>query len=209
MRLIVAAMDSEVTSLIERFVQLEVEPFKLYQGKISGFDYLLVVTGVGKTNAAAGLSYALSKHPNMEIIINLGIVGGYLVELHEAYLVESAMYHDVDVTIFNYKFGQIPGQPEIFLSDINELSSKLNLKTMRLMTGDSFQTSKIDDKPYIIDMEGASLFHVANRFKKPIISLKIVSDVIESKHQLETYTRSEQTLDEKLYQILLKLLEVI
>jgi adenosylhomocysteine nucleosidase len=49
-----------------------------------------------------------------------------------------------------------------------------------LYTGDQFITEKMPFEG-VVDMEGAALYQVAYVYKKPMISIKIISDVIGKK----------------------------
>ena len=157
-------------------------------------DEMLLVTGVGKVNAARALTEALVKYP-IDVIINLGFAGASgQYDVFDVVLIEEARYHDVDLTMFNYEKGQIPGYPTTFKSDkhlISVLKKKLQtLKFGVLMTGDYFMTSH-HDQSLIYDMEGASLFHVAYYYQKPMLSLKVVSDIVGSKDHLNAYKTFE------------------
>ena len=58
-------------------------------------------------------------------------------------------------------------------------------------------------------MEGASLYQVAYRFNKPIISFKLVSDLIENEDQKSQYEKTTINMPEILKINLINLLEVI
>lgn len=155
---------------------------------------MLIITGVGKVNAARALTEALVKYP-IDIIINLGFAGASGdYDVCDVVLIEEARYHDVDLTMFNYEKGQIPGYPASYTSDKHLISIvKKKLQTLKLgvlMTGDYFMTSHYDQS-LIYDMEGASLFHVAHYYQKPMLSLKVISDIVGSKDHLKAYKAFE------------------
>ncbi len=204
MILIVAAMVSEVESIIPSLTQTEKDPFMTYEGKISTHQVCLIVTGIGKVNAAAGLTYMLGKQ-TFNQIINVGLAGGYLLNKGESVLVARSTYHDFDLTFFDYEKGQVPHYPTWFEPNYLDLNYK-EFKQTPLYTGDYFSTSVIAQTPYVADMEGNAFFQVAHRFNIPLASLKVVSDVIGSTEQLETYQASEMSFQDKLRDALLKLL---
>lgn len=169
--------------------------------KLDKMHHDLIVTGVGKVNAALKLTEYLSKH-KVDKIINLGFAGGnkaYMV--NDVVLVEEAAYHDFDLTMFGYEKGQVPGYPTRFKPDQDlydkALVSFKKAKTGKLFTGDRFMTSEIDEHA-VFDMEGASLFHVAHYFNVPMLSVKLVSDVIGANKHIEAYKAFEQTKGSKL-----------
>jgi adenosylhomocysteine nucleosidase len=156
----------------------------------------VLVTGVGKVNAAMKLTEYLSNH-RVDRIVNIGFAGGNIsYKVNDVVIINKAIYHDFDLTLFGYKKGQVPGFPEIFESDINmfkAIKNKLDYaKEGFLFTGDYFMTTPVK-KPAVFDMEGASFFQVAYHFNVPMISVKLISDVIGMKDHYENYKAFEQT----------------
>ncbi len=158
---------------------------------------------------ASALTYALTLYPKTDLIINVGIVGGFMVKRYQTYLVDEASYHDVDVSIFNYEKGQIPHFPTWYQSDPTTMKKLSSLPSVKLYTGDIFSTKSIDNTPYIVDMEGTAFYQIAHRFKYPIIALKIVSDLVETSAQINDYADAEKDLAEDLYEELNQILEAI
>lgn len=180
MTLIVAAMKEEVSEIL----------------KVKSETYDVLVTGVGKVNAAMKLTEYLSNH-RVNRIINLGFAGGNMAyEVNDVVLINQSSYHDFDLTLFGYKKGQVPGYPEVFESNSNMLQMiKKNLdyaKEGYLYTGDYFMTTPVE-QPAVFDMEGASFYQVAHYFNVPIMSIKIISDVIGMKDHFKNYKAFEQT----------------
>lgn len=180
MTLIVAAMKEEVSEIL----------------KVKSETYDVLVTGVGKVNAAMKLAEYLSNH-RVNRIINLGFAGGNMAyEVNDVVLINQSSYHDFDLTLFGYKKGQVPGYPEVFESDSNMFQMiKKNLDYAKegfLYTGDYFMTTPVE-QPAVFDMEGASFYQVAHYFNVPIMSIKIISDVIGMKDHFKNYKAFEQT----------------
>ncbi|BCR36517.1 5'-methylthioadenosine/S-adenosylhomocysteine nucleosidase [Mariniplasma anaerobium] len=180
MILIVAAMKEEVSEIL----------------KIKSETHDVLVTGVGKVNAAMKLTEYLSNH-RVDRIINLGFAGGNMsYEVNDVVLINHAVYHDFDLTLFGYKKGQVPGYPEVFTSDENmfkRINKKLDYaKQGSLYTGDYFMTTPVE-QPAVFDMEGASFYQVAHYFNVPMISIKLISDVIGMKDHFKHYKAFEQT----------------
>jgi adenosylhomocysteine nucleosidase len=48
------------------------------------------------------------------------------------------------------------------------------------------------EQPIVVDMEGAALYQVAYFYKIPILSIKVVSDIIGMKDHLVHYKKFEQ-----------------
>lgn len=185
MILIVAAMESEIADII-----------KYPHPKVK-----VIQTGVGKVNAASVLSFELAKNP-YDAIYNLGLAGATKpFKPGDVVVIDKAKYHDFDLTMFGYALGQVPHLPEYFYSNNslhNQLKTILNhALNGTLYTGDRFMTGLMHDH-MVFDMEGAALYHVAHMHQIPIISIKVVSDVIGEKDHLENYTQFESQNGSKL-----------
>lgn len=218
MTLIVCAMEAEAKIIKETIENIESCKLTLeknyYKGKIKNKDVLLVVTGIGKVNAGALTALMLEKK-QISKIINIGYAGGIKpYNVADIVLVKAASYHDVDLTSINsfYEYGQVPGMPKSFSSDFhlfNKIKEKLNFIELPLYTGDKFVTKKLYDIKAVYDMEGAAIYQVAYLFKKPIIAIKIISDIIDSKTQDKDYNKSEKEFQGIIKEAIIKVLEVI
>lgn len=170
--LFVFAMQDERASLTSR--QDEV---------ISDGNVYYLKTGIGKVNAASSLTRFLENH-DIDQIINIGLAGS--VSNHDVLdvvIMKQAYFHDVDATLFGYPKYQVPGMPITYESDslLLETCKKITFQSMdTLYTGDQFITQKMPFEG-VVDMEGAALYQVAYLYHKPIVSIKVVSDVIEKK----------------------------
>lgn len=140
-------------------------------------------TGIGKVNAASSLTKFLENH-DIDQIINIGLAGS--VSNHDVLdvvIIKQAYFHDVDATLFGYPKYQVPGMPLTYESDpqLLETCKKISFQFIdTLYTGDQFITQKMPFEG-VVDMEGAALYQVAYLYHKPIVSIKVVSDVIGKK----------------------------
>jgi adenosylhomocysteine nucleosidase len=179
MILIVAAMQSEVSEMI----------------KHPKNDVEILITGVGKVNAARALTEILSTK-KVSKIYNFGFAGATNpYQIGQIVCINEAIYHDFDLTVFGYQKGQVPGHPEVFKTDNSLIKSAknrlLNITFGKLFTGDYFVTD-IPSEPMIVDMEGTALYQVAHHYQIPIISFKVISDLIGMEKHLENYRRFEE-----------------
>lgn len=198
MILIVSAMESESKDFIKEAKKIDA-PFNLYQKG----NNLVLVSGIGKANAASSLSYVLAKY-NIKLIINIGLAGGTKpYKLGDVVLIDKAKYHDFDLSIFNYEKGQVPGFDPIFKAD--SLIDKLYFQRGTLLTGDFFKTGSENLNHTLFDMEGAALFQVAKIYNIPIISIKVVSDIVGEDSQVEKYEISEAALSKTINEILIEI----
>jgi adenosylhomocysteine nucleosidase len=152
----------------------------------------VILTGVGKVNAASKLTEAIT-HNTIDKILNLGFAGAS-GEFHvgDIVVVNRAMYHDFDLSLFGYVKGQVPGYPPFFETDQNWGFDihQYPMKTADLYTGDYFKTEHYATS-CLYDMEGTALFQVAHRFNIPLLSIKVVSDLIGSEAHFESYRQFE------------------
>lgn len=172
---------------------------------------VVIQTGIGKVNAAMKLTEAIHKY-DVTKIYNVGFAGGsHHFQIGQMVLIDQVKYHDFDLTFFGYEEGQVPGCPTVFKSDkqlVSDLVQKYpDIKRATLFTGDYFMTESVDI-PYVADMEGAALYQVAHHYQIPIISIKIISDIVGMDDHYEAYKKFEShegsMLIAKIYQQLFK-----
>lgn len=115
---IIGAMEEEIILLktkLEQGKEKKIADFTFLLGVLEGKDVCILQCGIGKVNAAIGC--ALLIHTFFpELIINTGSAGGINKDLKfgDVVIADRVIYHDVDVTAFDYLPGQIPGMPQIF-----------------------------------------------------------------------------------------------
>src|SRR5690606_8322793 len=115
---IIGAMEEEVSLLRNNITNkqiIEVAGCEFTSGNIGEKQVVLLKSGIGKVNAAMSTTILLEKF-KPDIIINTGSAGGYNPNLNIGDLVISTevRHHDVDVTIFDYEYGQVPQMPPAF-----------------------------------------------------------------------------------------------
>ena len=141
---------------------------------------ILIITGIGKVNAAIEMTKAIMNYQISEVI-NIGFAGSIKEHhVYDAVLVDRAVQHDVDLTAFGYEKYQLPEMPTEYRSDeqlLKKMSNLFSFKQDLLCSGDQFITN-INHDDGLNDMEGAALYQVCFISKVPIISIKIVSDII-------------------------------
>ncbi|WMY96179.1 MAG: 5'-methylthioadenosine/adenosylhomocysteine nucleosidase [Arsenophonus sp.] len=198
---IITAMNSEIDSLrntTNAYLSLSIAGCDIYHGKFNHLNIAVLNTGIGKVSAAIGTTL-LIKHFSPQFIINSGSSGRLSPTLKIADIAISThvCYHDVNITAFDYKLGQMAQCPTVFIADkelilIAKKSIKiLNFNAMYglICTGDSFINGK-KKLSYIkknfpdaiaVDMEGAAIGHVCYKFKIPFIIVRAISDIANIK----------------------------
>ncbi|WMY96807.1 MAG: 5'-methylthioadenosine/S-adenosylhomocysteine nucleosidase [Arsenophonus sp.] len=202
---IITAINSEMDllrNITNAYLSLSIAGCNIYHGKFNHLNIALLNTGIGKVSAAMGATL-LIKYFSPNFIINTGSSGGLSPNLKISDIVISThvCYHDVDITAFDYKLGQIAQCPTTFLADkklilIAKKSIKiLNLNAMYglICTGDSFINRK-KKLSYIkknfpnaiaVDMEGAAIAHVCYKFKIPFIVVRAISDIADIRSKFD------------------------
>ena len=194
---IIGAMNVEVATLKEKMENTAVSTkagMEFCQGILEGVPAVVVQCGVGKVNAAMCTQILCSVY-GVTHLVNTGIAGSLCAELDIADLVVStdAMYHDMDVNVFGYPIGQVPGMDVVAFPADEKLSACAfaaaeavnpgHTKSGRVASGDQFVSRK-EQKEHIIavsgalctEMEGAAIAHTAYRNNVPFVILRAISD---------------------------------
>ena len=129
-------------------------------------------------------------------MINTGVAGSLNNDLNigDILISKDAVHHDVDVTIFSYKVGEVPqlgirefpadaGLISVAEKAIKENQPDLNYRVGRVASGDQFISSSEVKERIIRDfeadcaeMEGASIAHGAYLNGIPFVIIRAISD---------------------------------
>src|SRR5690625_1691429 len=190
-------MDEEIAILLENMSEKKeriIANTLFIQGKLEGKEIVLLKSGIGKVNAAMATTI-MHEHYSPTYVINTGSAGGFSEELEVGDIVISSkvVHHDVDVTAFNYEYGQVPKMPPMFVADTcliekaKEAVNKLSIQSATgvIATGDSFmddpdRVAFVRDKfPTMIaaEMEAAAVAQVCYQYDKPFVILRALSDI--------------------------------
>ena len=202
---IIGAMTIEIETLKETMQDMTLSchtGMEFCEGKLEGLDVVIVQCGVGKVNAAMCTQILCSVY-GVTHLVNTGIAGSLRAELDIADMVVStdAMYHDMDVTVFGYAAGQVPGMPLSYAADETlsgyafaaaEAVNPGHTRTGRIASGDQFVSGK-EQKEKIIEisgavcteMEGAAIAHTAWRNNVPFVILRAISDKADDSAEMD------------------------
>lgn len=196
---IIGAKDEEVEilkSLLNITETVTEAGMTFYKGTLHNTEVVLARSGIGKVNAAvcAQLMITLFK---IDCLINSGVAGTLNPDVNQGDLVIStdAVQHDVDTTVFGDPLGCIPRLGVTFFEaekSLIELAEKaatnLNFEGVslfkgRIASGDQFiaggpvqERIKTHFAPYAVEMEGASIAHVAYLNQVPYVIIRAISD---------------------------------
>lgn len=195
---IIGAMEEEVVILREKLANRQdtvMAGSEFYTGQINGLDVVLLKSGIGKVNAAMGTTLLIEKFAP-DVIINTGSAGGFNRDLSVGDIVISTevRHHDVDVTIFGYEYGQVPGLPAFYAPDEKlvalavkcaEKIEGIQVAEGLIASGDSFMNdhdrveyvrSKMPEL-FASEMEAAAIAQVAYLFEVPFVIIRSLSDI--------------------------------
>lgn len=194
---IICAMEEELAPLIlklKRSHTTKKANMVFYSGEIDTTTTVLVVSGIGKVNAAICTQILIDDF-KVSHLINSGVAGGVKKEINPLDVVigTSLVQHDMDATAFGSALGEIPRldktyfECDPYLIDLAYNSSLKNnsYKTYKgiIVTGDQF----INDKEKVralyknfsalaCEMEGAAIGQTAFLNNIPFLVIRAISD---------------------------------
>lgn len=205
-------MEEEVTILrdqVENKQQEIIAGCEFTIGTLNGVETILLKSGIGKVNAALSTSILLDRF-QPDYVINTGSAGGFHESLNVGDVVISTevRHHDVDVTVFGYEYGQVPGLPAAFIPDENLVQiaeekakqiTDIQVVKGAIATGDSFMNdqTRVDfirskfPALYAVEMEAAAVAQVCYQFDTPFVIIRALSDIAGK----ESNVSFEQFLD--------------
>lgn len=216
--LIITAMDSEVeqiNKLMSNKEEIVLKEYglnkKILKGKLSNRNVITIVCGVGKVNAGVWTSYILSKY-NISHVINFGVAGGVVsdkykdIKVGDVVVSSEVAYHDVDLTKFGHKVGQLMGLPQKFSANKNLVDKATKAVKSKVVSSNSYSGlilsgDQFIDPAYInkiignfkdviaVEMEGAAVGHVSHMFNVPFIVIRSISDIVNKEGNELEYSK--------------------
>ena len=184
---IICAMDEEAAPFDASFSEVKREvlfgrTFRV--GALSDRDVVLVISGIGTTNAAIATTLLIERY-GVERVVMSGVAGGIgTLSLGDVLIARTCVYHDVDVTAFGYAPGQLPGEPERYeASDAPIIADRLGITAGVIASGNTFvsdsaRLARIRDSfgADALDMESCAVAHVCTRAHVPWTIVRAMSD---------------------------------
>ena len=224
---IIFAMEEELNAFIKNInIQNEYDIFDLhfFHGLINDIECILVISGVGKVNAARTTQILIDNY-QVEMVINIGVAGGVNNSLKVGDIIvgEKLVQHDFDITAFDHEKGYIPNVGVYINSDeyLVKLfcdiltSEKINYQKGVIASGDIFCTEeamslKIAHKfnALCVEMEGASIAQVCYLSHIPFVVIRSISDV-PGNNNVTTYEEFLEISSNMVAKALLKIIEKI
>jgi adenosylhomocysteine nucleosidase len=136
----------------------------------------VLLTGMGKVNAAAALALTLGRGPMPSLVVNLGSAGSLRPGLSGLHVVRTVIQHDFATDLLRKLTGVVYGAP-ITMADGDAAADG----TVVLASGDAFiaDTTARDvlaKRADLVDMEGYALAAAAASAGVPVSMVKHVTD---------------------------------
>ena len=204
---IIGAMEAEVETLKAEIADMKVTKragMEFCEGTLNGANVVVVKCGIGTVNAALCVQILADLY-NVTNIINTGVAGSLNAKLDigDILISKDAIHHDMDVTIFGYKLGEVP-QMGVREFPADEKMIKVAEETIknelpevhavigRVVSGDQFISSS-EKKDFLInefngdcaEMEGASIAHGAYLNGIPFLILRAISDKADGSAEMD------------------------
>ena len=218
---IILAMKEEMDEVLPYLKEArEIKIFDLlfYEGLISNQECVLVLSGIGKVNAARACQILID-NMDVDYIINLGVAAGINKNLNIGDIIigTQLVQHDFDITSFGHPKGYITGvgrfiEADKYLIDLFKKSCTDNipLKDGVIASGDIFCTDplmaeKIKTKfdALCVEMEGASIAQVCFLSGVPFIVIRSISDIPNNHNEIDFDTFLKES-SEKVAKILIR-----
>lgn len=204
---IIGAMELEVEQLKAEMTESRIVKkagMEFHEGILNGASVVIVRCGIGKVNAALCVQI-LADLFQVTHVINTGVAGSLNAKLDigDILISRDALHHDMDVTIFGYRPGEVPQmgfrefQADERLAALaketcEKVNPDVNVVLGRVVSGDQFISSK-EVKERLIsqfqgdcaEMEGASVAHGAYLNGIPFVIIRAISDKADDSAEMD------------------------
>lgn len=220
---LIGAMEIEVaelTKLVKINNARKINDSIVYEVTYNDKELLIMLSGVGKVNAAMNTAILLNIY-DVSKVINFGVAAGLKDSLSILDIVvsTSCVQHDFDTSAIDGIEGiGIKSLIDKDLLDktimsLNELDYPYSEGL--LATGDQFIANKDDFKKIIknfpdvlcVDMEGASICNVCNAFKIPVIVIRSISDIVFDDNSNMDFIKFAQIASKRNCEVILKIID--
>ncbi len=179
-------------------------PMQGYTGKYNGLDVFLILNGqdpmykvqnVG-TQPATLATYLGITHFHPDLVINIGTAGGIAengAKIGDSYVSQKIYFYDRRIPISGYAEYGMGGYDS---ANFEQIADKLSLKPGLICSGDSFDENQTD-KDIILkygcsarEMEAAGVAWVSMLTQTPMLAIKGITDMVDSKTDYEDFEKN-------------------
>ena len=206
---------NQVAAMLQDTEHVQSGPQSFLKGRLGENQIILLQCGIGKANAASGVTnLILTFHP--DCIISTGVAGGIDagLDVMDVVIGKQVCYHDV-ICGDDCDPGQVQGLPKFFDGDARLVETATHLDTDvhivpgLICTGDQFITNQeelrvIKDaypQGMAVDMESAAIAQVCHMWDVPFLSFRIISDTPGVDEHFQQYLNFWETMAEKSFAV--------
>ncbi|WP_104748684.1 5'-methylthioadenosine/adenosylhomocysteine nucleosidase [Helicobacter cetorum] len=193
---ILGAMREEITPLLElfgiNFEEISLGGNVFHKGFYKDKEIIIAYSKIGKVHSTLTTT-SMILYFGVEKVLFSGVAGSLIKDLkiNDLLIANKLVQHDVDLSAFNHPLGFIP-ESEIFVEtckELNALASQVAneqhivLKEGIIASGDQFVHDRLRKEFLIkefnasaVEMEGASVAFVCQKFGVPCCVLRSISD---------------------------------
>lgn len=169
------------------FKELHLSPVKDYEGLYCHENFYLLITGEGKEEALALVSYTLGRlHDKVSEVINIGLCGALRSNL------KLETIHFIR-TIYSENDG------DITFKSFSTQDNGLDIVTSNRRVLDSQYASYLDNFAPLVDRELWAIAHACKIFHKPLRALKLISDYANGKEICKIVKEKQEEYADQLY----------
>ncbi len=205
----------QVAAMLQDAETVKSGPQEFLVGSLGESKVVLLQCGIGKTNAATGVTnLIMTFHP--DCVISTGVAGGIdtRLDVMDVVIGKEVCYHDVYCGD-DCDPGQVQGLPRLFKGDerLVELASTLktdvHIVSGLICSGDQFITNR-DELDVIkgkypqglaVDMESGAIAQVCHLWSIPFLSFRIISDTPGVKAHFKQYLNFWDTMADKSFAV--------
>ncbi|HPB82521.1 MAG TPA: hypothetical protein PK200_10845 [Spirochaetota bacterium] len=146
-------------------------PFRVFRGG----DIILVISGIGKTNAAVAASYLIMQY-NVTVIYNAGAAGAVIagIQLGDIFHIKKVVEYD--------RPKMSGGGMRFVTPSVMEGHETAVLATQDVPVISGEFRSRVSEHAALVDMEGAAVVHACGLYAIPCYLFKIVSDTVSDQN---------------------------
>ena len=205
----------QIASILSDITTEKIGPYEFLKGTLGDKNIILMQCGIGKVNAASGVSNMIINY-KPDRIVSTGVAGGIdaCLKIMDVVVSTQTCYHDV-ICGDNVDPGQIQGLPRFFESDkgmvevAKALETDVRIVPGLICTGDQFITNREQlnvikanyPEGLAVDMESAAIAQVCHLYGIPFASFRIVSDTPGAEAHFEEYLNFWQTMADKSFSV--------
>ena len=144
---------------------------------VKGVRLAEVITGIGKTQAAASLAFAIAEH-RPDAVLNIGTVGSYRHEVGDILVSRSFVDRDMQRLPIEGVSKQLDMSNQSFWEELpSVVEGGESTAPMCINTGDNFVLTPEEDLGCdAVDMESFALAWVCRKAGLPFLAVKYVTD---------------------------------